>query len=111
MQSCTVYKKTPGTFDEAIATETNKIKAIKIDGSKQIIRGIRKNDSIYYGIVQLKGKKTKIILNKKDYSQIYLQDKENSTILTVGLISLTIATCVVIGLSSPNSMISNSFSP
>jgi hypothetical protein len=100
LQSCSVYKKENSTFDEAIATGSN-VKATTADGTKYIIKKIRKVDNQYYGVIKYNGKTLqKNSITESDYKTIQLKDQSTSTIITAGIIAVPVAVLTIIAINS-----------
>ncbi|MFV5699559.1 hypothetical protein ACM55H_14420 [Flavobacterium sp. ZT3R17] len=103
MQSCSVYKKTPVTIDEAV-TADRKILVVKTDNTKLKFIRIEQIDGIYYGRKKIKGKIEKIPLTVSDIKTIRVLDKTATTIGNVAIVvgSLGIVLLVVAGIELSN---------
>ncbi|WP_370479789.1 hypothetical protein [Tamlana flava] len=85
LQSCTVYKSTPVTLDEAVKADT-KVKIEKRNGEKlkyyKIVQG---EDGNYYGDEKVNGLHNNILINGDEIEKIQIKDKSTSTILTISI--------------------------
>lgn len=96
LQSCSVYKKTPVTLDEAV-TADRKVLVIKVDNTKLKFIRIEQIDGIYYGRIKTRGGIEKIPLTENDLKTIRVLDKTATTIGNVAIVvgSLGIVLLVV----------------
>ena len=96
LQSCSVYKKTPVTLDEAV-TADRKILVVKVDNTKLKFIRIEQIDGIYYGRIKTRGGIEKIPLTENDLKTIRVLDKTATTIGNVAIVvgSLGIVLLVV----------------
>ena len=63
-QSCTVYKSTPVTLEDAVKANT-KVKIEKLNGEKlKYFRIVQGNDGKYYGDVKIKNMYNNILINE-----------------------------------------------
>lgn len=103
-QSCTVYKSTAVTLDEA-AKEEIKTKVETNNGVNIKFKHIVFEDGNYFGIRKFKRKIQKIELNKEHIKSVRLKNKTVSTILTLSVIAIPIVT--IIGVASQKSTCKN----
>lgn len=96
LQSCSVYKKTPVTLDEAV-TADRKVLVVKVDNTKLKFIRIEQIDGIYYGRIKTRGGIEKIPLTENDLKTIRVLDKTATTIGNVAIVvgSLGIVLLVV----------------
>ncbi len=94
-QSCTVYKSTPTTLDEAVKNEI-KAKVETNNGVNIKFKKIVFENDKYFGVRKVKGKVEKMQLNEKHISNIKLKDKTMSTVLTIILPITVIAAAALI---------------
>lgn len=96
LQSCSVYKKTPVTLDEAV-TADRKVLVVKVDNTKLKFIRIEQTDGIYYGRIKTRGGIEKIPLTENDLKTIRVLDKTATTIGNVAIVvgSLGIVLLVV----------------
>ena len=84
-QSCTVYKSTPITLDEA-SKANDKVRIYKRNGDKvKYAKVLMFNDGNYYGVEKIKGMHNNILLNEDEIVKVNIKDKTTSTILTIGI--------------------------
>lgn len=95
LESCTVYKSTPISLDQAVATK-RRVKLITTDNQKLHFKQIEKTDSVYYGLKTINGEKVRIALNQNNIKAIKEPNKVTSTILTAGIITTAVAFFAVI---------------
>lgn len=95
LQSCTVYKKTAVTLDEA---ENANLKTLVVttDNTKHKYSRILKIDDNYYGEKKTKGKIEKILLSETEIKNIRLLDKTATTIGNIAIISGTLGIFILI---------------
>ena len=85
IQSCTIYKSTSVTLEEASKTN-NKVKVEKRNGQKvKYSKIVVLNDGNFYGVKKEKYLFNNILLDQNDIDKIQLKDKTMSTILTVAI--------------------------
>lgn len=96
LQSCSVYKKTPVTLDEAV-TADRKVLVVKVDNTKLKFIRIEQTDGIYYGRIKTRGGIEKIPLTENDLKTIRVLDKTATIIGNVAIVvgSLGIVLLVV----------------
>jgi len=84
-QSCTVYKSSPITLDEA-SKANDKVRIYKRNGDKvKYAKIVVLNDGNFYGVKKEKHLLNNILINQNDIDKIQLKDKTMSTILTVAI--------------------------
>ena len=103
LQSCAVYKKTPVTLNEAVATN-RKVLVVKTDNTKLKFITIEQSNGIYYGHLKSKGEMIEIPLTENDLKTIRILDKTATTIGNVAIIvgSLGIVLIVVAAIELSN---------
>jgi hypothetical protein len=103
IQSCSVYKKTTVTLNEA-ATADRKVLVVKTDNTKLKFTRIEQIDGIYYGRLKTKGGTKKISLTESDLKTIRVLDKTATTIGNVAIVvgSLGIVLLVVAAIELSN---------
>ncbi len=99
LQSCSVYKRTSVTLDEAV-TADRKILVVNTDNKKLKFIRIEQIDGMYYGHIKTKGKIEKIPLTESDLKTIRVLDKTATTIGNVAIVigSLGIVFLVVVAI-------------
>lgn len=102
-QSCSVYKKTAVTIDEAV-TADRKILVVKTDNSKIKFKRIEEIDGVYYGLIKTKGRIEKIPLTESDLKTIRVLDKTATTVGNVAIVvgSLGIVVLVIAAIALSN---------
>lgn len=85
LQSCSVYKKTPVTLEEATATD-HKVLVIKSDNTKLKFKRIEQTDGIYYGILKTRAGIERIPLTESDLKTIRVLDKTATTVGNVAIV-------------------------
>lgn len=97
LQSCTVYKKTPVTIEEA-AKSNLKVVVERTNKEKLKLKRIENLDGNYLGIKKMNGKTVTIQLDEKDIQSIRVLDKSKSNVATVFLVlgSAVLITAVII---------------
>lgn len=97
LQSCSIYKKTPVTLDEA-AKANSKVLVERTNKEKFKLKKIENIDGKYLGIKKVKGETVSIQLDEKDIQSIRVLDKSKSTVATVFLVvgSAILITAVII---------------
>lgn len=84
LQSCTVYKSTSITLDQAVQNESKvKVKTKSAENLKFKRIGVENGN--YYGVKKSKGEMVRIPLNENFISSVKEKDKTLSTVLTVAL--------------------------
>ncbi|MFV8344001.1 hypothetical protein [Flavobacterium sp. XS2P39] len=96
LQSCSVYKKTPVTLEQA-ATANRKVLVIKSDNTKLKFTRIEQIEGIYYGRIKTRAGIEKIPLTESDLKTIRVLDKTATTVGNVAIVvgSLGIVLLVV----------------
>lgn len=97
LQSCSIYKKTPVTLDEA-AKANSKVLVERTNKEKFKLKKIENIDGKYLGKKKVKGETVSIQLDEKDIQSIRVLDKSKSTVATVFLVvgSAILITAVII---------------
>lgn len=85
LQSCSVYKKTPVTLEEA-ATTDRKVLVIKSDNTKLKFKRIEQTDGIYYGLLKTRAGIERIPLTESDLKTIRVLDKTATTVGNVAIV-------------------------
>jgi hypothetical protein len=103
MQSCSVYKKTTVTLNEAVIAD-RKVLVVKTDNTKLKFIRIEQIDGIYYGRIKTKSGTKKILLTESDLKTIRVLDKTATTIGNVAIVvgSLGIVLLVVAAIELSN---------
>jgi CHASE3 domain sensor protein len=84
-QSCTVYKSTPITIDEA-SKANDKVRIYKRNGEKlKYYRIVQGNDGKYYGDQIINKMHNNFLINEDEIEKIQIKDKSTSTILTIAI--------------------------
>jgi len=99
IQSCTVYKSANSTLDEAVKSET-KVKVETNNNQTLKYKRIRLEDGKYYGVKEIKGEIVKTMLDEKYINKVRLKDKTMSTILTVAIPVVIIASVLAISVAN-----------
>lgn len=96
LQSCSVYKKTPVTLEQA-ATSNRKVLVIKSDNTKLKFTRIEQIEGSYYGRIKTRAGIEKIPLTESDLKTIRVLDKTATTVGNVAIVvgSLGIVLLVV----------------
>ena len=97
-QGCTVYKSANYTLDEAVISET-KAKVETNNNQTLKFKRIGLADGKYYGVKEIKGLIVKTPLNEKYINKVRLKDKTMSTILTVAIPVVIIASVLAISVA------------
>jgi len=85
IQSCTIYKSTSVTLEEASKTN-NKVRVEKRNGEKvKYSKIVVLNDGNFYGVKKEKYLFNNILLDQNDIDKIQLKDKTMSTILSIAI--------------------------
>ena len=95
IESCSVYKSTPVSLQEAVQKNT-KVKLITKENEKLKFRYLVKDDNTYYGISKQGGAKVKTPIDENLVSTIRLKDKTMSTILTIAFPVVMISSLALI---------------
>ena len=97
LQSCSIYKKTPVTLDEAVKANS-KVVIERTNKEKIKLKKIENIDGKYVGIQKVKGETVSIPLDEKDIQSLRVLDNSQSTVATVFLVvgSAVLITAVVI---------------
>ncbi|TRX02417.1 hypothetical protein [Flavobacterium gawalongense] len=95
LQSCSVYKKTPVTLDEAV-TADRKVLVVKVDNTKLKFIRIEQIDGIYYGRIKTRGGIEKIPLTESDLKTIRVLDKTATTMGNVAIVVGSIGTVLLV---------------
>ncbi|MFV7235434.1 hypothetical protein [Flavobacterium sp. ZB4R12] len=95
LQSCSVYKKTPVTLDEAV-TADRKVLVVKVDNIKLKFIRIEQIDGIYYGRIKTRGGIEKIPLTESDLKTIRVLDKTATTMGNVAIVVGSIGTVLLV---------------
>ncbi|MBA0884608.1 hypothetical protein [Flavobacterium undicola] len=95
LQSCSVYKKTPVTLDEAV-TADRKVLVVKVDNTKLKFIRIEQIDGIYYGRIKTRGGIEKIPLTENDLKTIRVLDKTATTIGNVAIVVGSVGTVLLV---------------
>jgi hypothetical protein len=85
LQSCSVYKKTSVTIDEAV-TADRKILVVKTDNTKLKFKRIEQTDGIYYGLLKTRAGIERIPLTESDLKTIRVLDKTATTVGNVAIV-------------------------
>ena len=84
-QSCTVYKSTPITIDEA-SKANDKVRIYKRNGEKlKYYRIVQGNNGKYYGDQIINKMHNNFLINEDEIEKIQIKDKSSSTILTIAI--------------------------
>lgn len=101
-QSCSVYKKTPVTLDEAAKTNS-RVLIQRVNKEKFKFKKIELIDGNYLGVQKVDGKTVSILLDEKDIQSIKVLDKAKTTLGNVALIIVSLGVIgLVIIASQPN---------
>jgi len=82
-QSCTVYKSTSVTLDQAVQNES-KVRIKTNSNEIFIFKKIVFDEGKYYGVERIKGKKIKIPINENLVKSTQLKNELLSALLSVG---------------------------
>lgn len=100
LQSCSIYKKSPASLDEAARANARTV-VINTDNSKQEFIRITQVDKEYYGEVKTVSGTKKVPLSETDIKSIRVLDKTATTYTNIGIIIVPVAAAlVIISLSS-----------
>ena len=107
LQSCTVYKSTAVTLDQAAKTE-NKVKIKTKSNNTLKFKRVDFEDGKYYGVKKVNGASLKTPLEENNVSLIRVKNKTLSTVLSIGvpvvvvggLTAIAAASCCGIDLSN-----------
>ena len=84
-QSCTVYKSTPITLDEA-SKANDRVRIYKNTGEEvDYLKVMMRNDGHYYGLKKKKGQVQNSLIDEDEIDSIKLKDKTLSTLATIGV--------------------------
>lgn len=95
-QSCTVYKSTPVTLDQAVENEL-KVRIITTSNKTFIYKKIVFDEGKYYGIDRVKSKKIKIPINGDLVKSIQIKNQ-----LLSALVSVATPIVIIIGIGVIN---------
>lgn len=84
LQSCSIYKSTPISLDEAVSLNS-KVRLETFDHHKFILKKIEKRDSIYYGVKSINGNLVSIPLKQKEVKSIRVTNKPASVMVSIGV--------------------------
>ena len=96
-QSCIAYKKTTSSLDEIVELET-RVKLVTLDNQVHVFKKIEKKDNNYYAIKFLKNRSKDLVIFPNDIKKIKVYDGITSTILTV-FVSLVLIASIAVGVS------------
>jgi hypothetical protein len=100
LQSCSIYKKSPASLDEAVRANARTV-IVNTDNSKQEFRRITQVDNEYYGEIKTISGTKKVLLSETDIKSIRVLDTTATTLTNLGIIIVPVAaTLVIISLSS-----------
>ena len=100
LQSCSIYKKSPASLDEAVRANARTV-IVNTDNSKQEFRRITQVDNEYYGEIKTISGTKKVPLSETDIKSIRVLDKTATTFTNLGIIVVPVAAAlVIISLSS-----------
>jgi hypothetical protein len=100
LQSCSIYKKSPASLDEAVRANARTV-IVNTDNSKQEFRRITQVDNEYYGEIKTISGTKKVPLSQTDIKSIRVLDTTATTLTNLGIIIVPVAaTLVIISLSS-----------
>ena len=94
-QSCTVYKSTPITLEQAVQKES-KVRIITNSNKTFVYKKIIVDEGKYYGVDRIKGKKINIPVNQDLVKSINEKNETLSTVLSFGIPLVIIGAIVVI---------------
>lgn len=97
-ESCTVYKSTPVSLEEAYKFE-GKVRVYTIENIELWFKKIEVDNNEYFGVTRKKGKIVRIPLDSLKIKSISVKNKTLSTVLNVG-IPIVILGGIVIGVAS-----------
>lgn len=108
IQSCTVYKSTPITLDQAVQSGA-KVRVKTLDNEKFKFKKIEFIDGKFQGLKKQSGFMVKTPLNQEDIKSVNEKNKTLSTVLSIGipvvtvggLLAIAAASCCAIGFSGP----------
>jgi hypothetical protein len=104
LQSCSIYKKSPTSLDEAARANARTV-VVNTDNSKQEFSRITQVDNEYYGEVKTISGTKKVPLSETDIKSIRVLDKTATTLTNVGIIVIPVAAAlVIISFSSLNNL-------
>lgn len=89
-ESCSIYKKTPITIEEA-STGDKSVLIIINDGTKLSLSKIEKIDGKYYGTKQINDQTITLPLNEEEILKIRQKDKRASRFVTIASIVTGVA--------------------
>jgi hypothetical protein len=84
LQSCTVYKSTNVSLEQASKNEV-KTKVVTSSNEKLKFKFIENKEGTYYGVKKVKGNIVKMPLNEQNIKKVVLKDKTMSLILTIAI--------------------------
>jgi hypothetical protein len=100
LQSCSIYKKSPTSLDEAARANARTV-VVNTDNSKLEFIRITQVDNEYYGEVKTISGTKKVPLSETDIKSIRVLDKTATTFTNLGIIVVPVAAAlVIISLSS-----------
>lgn len=94
LQSCSVYKKTPVTIDEA-AKSNSRILIRRTDDTKLKLKRIENVDGAYFGVKRIDGKIVSLPLDEKNLKSIRVLDKTKTTLGNVSIVVLTLGVILI----------------
>ena len=105
LQSCTVYQKNSVTISE-IAAAKNNVVITKTDNTKHKYRKIEQIDGQYFGIIKSNGNIVNVPLKESNIKSIRPLNKTASTLVIVGIISVTVIIVLsIIGINATNNAV------
>jgi PBP1b-binding outer membrane lipoprotein LpoB len=93
-QSCSAYYRTPTSL-ENVAGKNAKVKMIRTNGTKVILKRVEHTDNGYVGFTKIHKAMTTVPLDPNDIQSLRLQNKPLSTLATIGMVVLIVS---VVGL-------------
>jgi hypothetical protein len=100
LPSCSVYKKSSASLDEAVSANA-RVVVINTDGSKHKFTRITQVDNEYYGEMKTISGTTKVSVSETNITSIKILDKTATTLINLGIIIIPIATVLVIIFVNP----------
>jgi hypothetical protein len=95
LQSCSIYKKSPTSLDEAARANARTV-VVNTDNSKLEFIRITQVDNEYYGEVKTISGTKKVPLSETDIKSIRVLDKTATTFTNLGIIVVPVAAALVI---------------
>jgi hypothetical protein len=90
-QSCTVYKASSVTLDEASKSNT-KVRVMKTNGEHvKYSRIVALNEGHFYGVQKVNGLSKNMPIHQDDIVRLNLKNRETSAILNIGIAVVIIA--------------------